>query len=127
MRSTNLDLRDTIADVNTTCGNTMILCEITPEREFVNGKPTANIANHIYNVVLPDRGYRHLWVKIPGPARLALDSSHQHDVSVEFQGLEIKPYAFLNRNGNLVTGVSAKASGIKVVNTDSARGLGQKG
>lgn len=114
MKELTLGMRDIVTDIPATCGRKMILCAIDEEREFVDGKPTGKIANNVYDVVLPEKAYKHLLVKIPGSARLTLNENDPHDVFVEFQGLTITPYAFNGR-----TGLSAKASGIRVVNLDT--------
>lgn len=127
MKELTLGIRDLVTDILGTCGKQMILCAIDEEREFIDGKPTGKIANHIYDVVLPKRAYRHLLVKIPGPSRLTLNENGQNDVFVEFQGLTITPYAFISKNGNLVTGLTAKATGIRIVNGDNDKGREQRG
>lgn len=110
MKELTLGMRDLVTDIPATCGHKMILCGIDEEREFVEGKPTSKVANNVYDVALPERSYKHLLVKIPGPARLTLNENNTQDVYVEFSGLSITPYAFNGR-----TGLSAKATGIRIV------------
>lgn len=118
MKELTLSMRDLITDIPATCGRKMILCAIDEEREFIDGKPTGKVANNVYDVVLPERAYKHLLVKIPGSARLTLNENDPQDVYVEFSGLSITPYAFNGR-----TGLSAKATGIRVISLD----VGSKG
>lgn len=113
MKELTLGMRDLVTDIPATCGRKMILCAIDEEREFIDGKPTGKVANNVYDVVLPEKAYKHLLVKIPGPARLTLNENDPDDVLVEFTGLTITPYAFNGR-----TGLSAKATGIRVILPD---------
>lgn len=116
MKELTLSMRDLVTDISATCGRKMILCSIDEEREFVDGKPTGKVNNNVYDVVLPEKAYKHLLVKIPGPARLTLNENDPQDVFVEFTGLTITPYAFNGR-----TGLSAKATGIRVITSDDGR------
>ena len=86
----------------------MLLVDITPCREFVDGKPTDKVTGYRYFVTLPAKNYKRLGVKIDGEQIMEMPNTVQE---VEFTGLDISAYV----SGKFIQ-LSAKATGIALVN-----------
>ena len=119
----NTQPRHIIVDNAATLGTRLELTEVTADKEYVEGKPTGKIINYAYDVMLPERGGKHLVVKIQPPLRAVKEIGEiPQGIPVEFIDLRLNVYAI---NGN--SGVSAKASGIRIVDANAAKGPVQKG
>lgn len=119
----NIQPRHIIVDNTATLGTRLDLVEVTSEKEYVDGRPTGKIVNYCYDVMLPKRGGKHLVVKIQPPLRAVKEVGEiPQGIPVEFTDLRLSVYAI---NGN--SGVSAKASGIRILDANAAKGPVQKG
>ena len=67
-----MDINHIVIDTNKTVGNTTILVGVTPAFEYVDGVRKDNIVGYKYELVLPDRLYEKLVVKILGEKRVEL-------------------------------------------------------
>lgn len=67
-----MDINHIVIDTNKTVGNTTILVGVTPAFEYVDGVRKDNIVGYKYELVLPDRLYEKLVVKILGKKRVEL-------------------------------------------------------
>jgi len=105
-------LSDLCIDVHATMGKNFKLIEVNPVYKYENGKVTNEVQAYKYNVVLEDKRYKQVSVKVFGEQRIA---TPQFPVSVNFVGLEIRAYDI---NGKFAVSVTAKD--IKVV--DSTKG-----
>ena len=108
----NMMLSDLCIDVHATMGKNFKLIEVNPVYKYENGKVTNEVQAYKYNVVLEDKRYKQVSVKVFGEQRIA---TPQFPVSVNFVGLEIRAYDI---NGKFAVSVTAKD--IKVV--DSTKG-----
>ena len=112
-----LNVRDLVINVRETIGDNLILTEIHDAYEYQNGVRTDKVIGQAYTVLLPQRGYAALTVKVPGARKLDVDLGAGNMIRVRFQGLVIKPYAISGR-----TGVSAKADSIVIVSGNAKAG-----
>lgn len=99
----NLDI---IVDVEKTVGKDFRLVDIFPVYKYEDKKRTDEIIGYKYDVVLPDRKFQHLTVKILGEKKLEIGNS---DVSVVFTDLSLSLYP---RDFSSY-GVSATATDVK--------------
>lgn len=119
----NIQPRHIVVNNDATLGSHLELVEVIPEKEYVDGRPTGKIINYSYDVMLPERGGKHLVVKIQPPLRGVKEIGEiPQGLPVEFMDLKLNVYAI---NGN--SGVSAKASGIRVVDANVTKGPERKG
>jgi len=97
-------------DIDRTLGNTFWLTDVSPyyDRD-INGKRGPNIEGYSYEIVLPDRGYDKLKVRIAGKQLMPSPADEDNGkVKVTFDGLDANPYV---RDGWIQ--LSLKATGIK--------------
>ncbi len=87
-------------------GQHLILTSVRPAYEYANGSRTDSISGYRYDIVMPDRAYEKLTVKIEGEPQINLDEGES--IEVIFEGLELFIY-WLNGMYN----VGARATGIK--------------
>ena len=72
-------------------GKTMYLAGVTPSYKYDDNKQkTSEIEGYRYDVVLVDRGFDKIAVKIPGKQQL--EAKDGEIMAVAFEGLEIKVY-----------------------------------
>lgn len=110
-----LDVRDLAINVHETIGDDLILTDIGDTYEYQHGVRTDKIIGTSYTVLLPQRGYSMLTVKVPGNNRLNVDLSSGSMVHVRFVGLKLTPYAIQGR-----IGVSAKADNVVIISGNKA-------
>ena len=95
-------------------GSTMLATGVAPYYEYDSvGKRTGTIQGYRYMVVLPERGYEALSVKVPGRKTLNINTDDNESVRVEFTDLRVRPYVDY-RNGNALA-VTATASAVRAV------------
>ena len=104
-----MKLTDLVIDNNATLGTKLLLVNIQPFFDYVNGKRSDVIKGYRYEVAVPLRNYDKLSIKIEGSKQLELSSNCQE---VVFDGLELYLY-FLNGSYD----IGARATGIRAVNT----------
>ena len=92
-------------------GSIMLANDVSPYYEFKDGKRTNTILGYRYTVLLPERGYESLSVKVPGPK--TLDIKAGGCLRVEFTDLCVRPYVDYH-NGNALA-VTATASAVRAV------------
>lgn len=105
-----LQLRNLKPDVAATVGDTLLLTDIRPTYRFDNNMRTNDVIGTTYEVLLADRQYLQLRVKIPGQRQIDLAVLDGQTPRVRVIGLELTPYAINGR-----TGVSAKAESIEII------------
>ncbi len=71
-------------------GKDMLLVETAPYYEYIDKVRSNNILGYKYTVVLPQRGFEKLDVKISG--NKLLDVKPGDNISVSFKDLQVKPY-----------------------------------
>ena len=102
-----LSLSDVKIDAIRTCGSKFLCVGVSPIVEYMNGVRTDKIVGFRYSVVLPERGFEKIGVKIEGEKQI---DDPEGCVEVCFEGLELTMYVF---SGN--PQISARAKGIKPV------------
>lgn len=85
-----MDVRDLVIDPRATVGNKLLLTEVKPYYDYVNGTRSTEVAGYKYTVVLLERRYDKLVVKIPGTQQLELKDNET--ISVRLDNLKIEPY-----------------------------------
>lgn len=88
-------------------GSKLLLVDVRPAYEYQEGKRTDRIVGYRYEIVLPDKGFEKLAVKIEGPQQMDKPDGY---AEVVFDGLEI--YAYVS-GGQIQVG--ARATGIREV------------
>ena len=99
--------KNIVIDVHKTTGSVMICVDIKPNYEYVNGVK-GKLIGYVYEVILPEKNYDTLKVKVDGDNKLGeLDGGN---CEVKFENLELKVSVL---NNNLY--VTGKASNVKNV------------
>lgn len=106
-----MKISDLIIDVNKTLGGQKILTAITPAYKYANGEKTEEIEGYNYEIVLPQREFEKVRIRIAG--RQAFDMPEVYP-AVDFEGLEIKAYVI---SGSPLIKFTADA--IKIVKTNN--------
>lgn len=75
-----MKVTDLIIDKRTV-GNKLLLVDVSPYYEYVDGKRTENVKGHKYVVAMPDRAFDKLAVKIEGKL--------QEEVAIEGECVEV--------------------------------------
>lgn len=105
-----MKLTDLVIDPKGSLGNRLWLTEISEVREYKDNKRTENIVGHRYIVVLPDRNFEKIGIKIDG--KRLLDMPENGYVDVNFTGLQMMIY-WINGQPE----VAARATGVTPTNT----------
>lgn len=103
-----LDLKELIISPESV-GKTLILTDIVPGYEYVNGVRSGEVSFFKYVVTMKDKKYEKLTVRIEGSAQLEMADGE--DMYVAFEGLVLSLY--WTPNGHQI---AAKATAIKKVN-----------
>lgn len=93
--------------IKETCGNTFILTEVKPYFAYQEGKRVGDPLGYNYTVILPERKYEKLQVKIAGVCQLEAPEDSVPVVFVDLQ-LEIR---WSQSDGNYIAGT---ATGINI-------------
>ena len=88
-------------------GKKLLLLDVQPVHEYVNGRKTDTITAYKYEVVLVERAYEKLKIKIDGMRQL---ERPDEPTEVSFDGLKLGLYCV-----NGVYNISAKADAIHFV------------
>lgn len=99
---------DVKIDVPATVGNKLLLVDIKPRYEYDNNQRTDKVAGYGYTVVLPDKAFEKLTVKIDGKQQMEITDGY---VEVYFTDLELYIYWAQGQYA-----VGARATGIHAVN-----------
>lgn len=94
---------------NSCLGKDMLLVETAPYYEYVNKVRTGNILGYKYTVVLPQKGFEKLDVKIPGKRLLEVQAGQ--NIPVSFNKLQVRSYVAY-RNDRASLQFTAEADGI---------------
>ena len=105
-----LQIRNLKPDVAATIGETLLLADIRPTYRFENNIRTNEVIGTTYEVLLADRQYMQLRIKVSGQQQLDPAVLDGQTPRVHVTGLELTPYAINGR-----TGVSAKAESIEII------------
>lgn len=105
-----LNIRGLKTDVAATVGDTLLLTDIRPTFRYEQGVRSEEITGYTYEVLLAERQYLQLRIKIPGQRQLDPVVLDGNTPRVRVIGLELTPYAINGR-----TGVSAKAESIEII------------
>lgn len=84
-----LEIVDVVIDDKKTIGENPILVEVKPKFRYENNQKTEEIVGYAYIIVLPDKRFEKLSVKIDGKQQM---ESPECGVPVEFDNLEIFIY-----------------------------------
>ena len=103
-----MEILNLVIDVKASLGNKFLFFFIRPSYKYENGKRLDEIEGYKYDIVLPERKYEKMSVKISGEARFPYPV--ENPINVEFEGLKLKPYWYSGRYD-----VSATASNITKV------------
>lgn len=104
-----MDLKDVVVDSYATVGKNLMLIGITPAYSYENGKRTDTVIGYKYEVVLPEKKYEKLNIRILGEQKL--DMPENETPQVVFEGLTINLY--WSPDGYKI---SASADNVKLVN-----------
>lgn len=107
-----MNLKNIKIDAKKTVGNTTLLVDVIPTYEYIEGKRTDKITAYKYVIVLPERGFEKISVKIEG--NQLIDSPEDGYTEVHIDNLTLSLYW---RAGTY--DISAKATGIREVKTNS--------
>lgn len=84
-----MDIKDVVIDAYKTVGQAMLV-GVSPAYEYENGKRTDNVIGYKYEVVMPQRAYDKISVKISGDLQIELPENETPFVA--FEGLSLIPY-----------------------------------
>lgn len=82
-----MEVRDLIIDAEATVGEGLLLVDVLPVNVYEGGKRTDRISGYRYVIVMPDRAFDRISVKIDGAKQLELSGDEYP--TVEFDDLEI--------------------------------------
>jgi len=103
--------QDAVLDSNKTLGSKYVATTARPIHEFVNGVRSEKVTGHSYEIVLLERKFQSLTVRIEGEQQLFL-SDNEPAPEVRLEGIELFLYW---RSGAIELG--CRASKIVAVNT----------
>lgn len=109
MPNLEFDVKDMVIDPIKTLGGQILLVQVSPVKEYLNGRPTDKITGYDYIVASPEKKLKKLPIRIDGKQLIAEPRGF---VEVQLSGLEIFLYWSQKQNGYCV---GAKATGISVV------------
>ena len=95
---------------NDSIGKKALLVEVKPRYKYANGQRTEEIEGYAYTIVLPEKQFKKLIVKIDGDKKM--DTPAEGYTEVIFEGLELSIYWVQGQYA-----VAAKATGIRPVNS----------
>ena len=104
-----LNLNDLVVDASATTGNKFIIKKITPYSDWTDGHRVDGVAGYAYSVVLPERKYEDITIRVPGE-RTVDEEAENRNAAVTFSGLMIRPYV---KDGK--PGISCKATEAKLI------------
>lgn len=104
-----MDVSHLAIDSYASVGKTLILVNVTPSYAYENGTRTDKLEGYRYEIVLPEKAYEKLSVRIPGEQRIEVSEGDTPFVSLD--GLSLK--LFWTPQGHKV---SATADNIKLIN-----------
>lgn len=114
-RNLKMDVRDLVVDTAASCGNKMLLTEVKPYFDYVNGVRSSEVAGYRYTVVLLERKFEKLQVRIAGSQQIELNEDENK--SVKFDNLKME--LVWSPNGYTV---KALADAIKAVDATPKKG-----
>lgn len=85
-----MDIKDVAIDAYKTVGTELLLVGVAPSYAYENGRRTDTIIGYKYEVVLPQRAYDKISVKIEGDLRIELQENET--VFVALDNLTLTPY-----------------------------------
>ncbi|MCP1103246.1 hypothetical protein M2454_002646 [Aequitasia blattaphilus] len=103
-----MKLTELVIDSSKTVGKKLILTEVRPVYEYKDGTRTDNITGYRYEVVLTEKAFEKLQIKIDGKNSITMDVGTFPEVT--FESLEL--YLYWTTEGYKV---GAKASNITIV------------
>lgn len=107
--SSGFSFSDAPLNTNATFGKTMMVVDQAPYYDYVDGKRNADPSGTRYTVVLPEKKFKRIGVKVEGGTPLD-DAVIEKTPRVVFNNLVAKFYSI-----NDVVGLTIKADSIKVV------------
>ena len=108
--SNDLNINDVVIDVPKTLGRNVLAVACEPSREYIDGKPSDNISAYRYTVVLGDKAYKAVTIKVPGTEHIEIAPGEVVLVTVE--GLYIRPYVTTAGNRPSIA-LSATATAVR--------------
>ncbi len=93
-------------------GNTMMLIGVSSYYKYQDNIKTDQVLGYKYSVILPEKSFEQMDVKIEG--KKLLDCKAGESFRVRFTDLKVVPYV-QNRNGYTKVAFSASASGVDLV------------
>ena len=97
-----MNIKHAKMNVRATCGDSFILTDISPVYNYVDGKRVGDPVAYSYTVILPQRKYETLRVRIAGDCLMAVPDDPV-EVKVDNLQLEIKWSA---HDGNYIAGTA---------------------
>lgn len=104
-----MEIPNLVIDVASSVGEILILVAVKPSYAYINGTKTDQLEGFRYDLVLPERSYDKLSVKIAGEQKLELSEGETQFVTLD--GLSLKLY--WSPQGHKI---SATADNIRLVN-----------
>ena len=86
-----MDILNVSIDANKPVGNNLILIGVRPYYRYEDGKKTDKVEGYRYDIVLANRKYEQISVKIAGEQRLAF-TEDDSGIPVKFENLELRIY-----------------------------------
>ena len=104
-----MEIKDIVVDSYATVGKNLMLVGVSPSYAYDNGKRTDTINGYKYEIVMPERMYEKLNVRILGEQKVEMPENETPQVLLD--GLMIRLY--WTQQGHKV---SASADNIRLVN-----------
>ena len=104
-----MDVKSVVVDAYATVGKNLLLVSISSAYSYENGKRTDTVIGYKYEVVMPEKMYEKLSVRIDGDQKLELPENETPQVV--FEGLKMSLY-WTPQGYN----IKATANNIKFVN-----------
>lgn len=93
-----MKLNEIVVDGFKTLGKEMILVSQNPYFDYEDGKRTDRISGYKYEVVLPEKSFEKVSIKIESLEPAFSDSEIQGNIRVAFDGLKVKLYQDFRTN-----------------------------
>ena len=100
-------------DLRASFGSHFLLVDVNPIFQYVNGQVTDQITGHRYTVVLPEKCYERIDVRIDG-VNAAFQMPISSPIEVAFEGMQVTFYA-RNEGSRPAVNFTVKAKAISAV------------
>lgn len=85
-----MNILNLVIDINKTFGNTLLLTNVRPAYKYDGGKRLNDIEGYRYEIVLTERKFEKVTVKVSGQCKFNVPI--ESPIRVEFDNLDVKLY-----------------------------------